>query len=198
MKIVGLTGGSGSGKGTVGAFFRDLGCCVIDTDLLYHSMINADSDCSRAIISRFGDSVKNANGGIDRRVLADIVFSDASSLETLNVIAHSYVRAECEKIIDYNRRLGIEILIIDAPQLFEAGMDKICDTTIAVTACEDVRVDRICARDGITRDKALSRIHAQYSDDFFRANCSYLIENDQDLARLLVRTKQILDEIKGL
>ncbi len=198
MKTVGLTGGSGSGKGTAGMLFAELGCSVIDTDLLYHSMIDSDSECSRAIIDVFGDSVRNAKGGIERRALADIVFFDSAKLEQLNRIAHFYVRDECNRIIESHRSLGTKILIIDAPQLFEAEMDKICDATIAVTANEQIRIDRICRRDSISYDKAKARVRSQHSDDFFRNKCTYVIENELDTARLLCRVKQTLDEIKGL
>ena len=198
MKIVGLTGGSGAGKGTVSMLFRELGCIIVDTDLLYHSMISADSECSRAIIAQFGDSVKNESGGIDRRLLANIVFSDRTMLDQLNVIAHAHVRAECDHIIESNRAIGTEIMIIDAPQLFEAEMDKICDVTVAVIANELIRIDRICKRDHITEENAIARIRSQRSDAFFRENCNYVIENDHDVARLLVRVKHVLDDIKDL
>ena len=198
MKIVGLTGGSGSGKGRVGMLFREFGCAVIDTDALYHDMISSESDCSAAILSRFGSSVKNTDGGIDRRALAEIVFANTEALRDLNRIAHTYVRTECNKLIEIHKARGTEMLLIDAPQLFEAGMQDVCGVTVAVIADERIRIKRICARDSISEQKAEARIRAQYTDDFFRQNCTYVIENNHDLARLLVRVKNVYDEIKEL
>ena len=99
MKIIGLTGTTGSGKGMVGRLLRCFGCYLIDTDALYHDMICSDSPLSREIIARFGEDVALENGGIFRPRLAEIVFSDAQSLSDLNDIAHSYVHRECDTII---------------------------------------------------------------------------------------------------
>ena len=196
MKIIGLTGGSGAGKGIVGTLLRSLGCYVIDTDALYHSMISSDSECSRAIISCFGDSVSKDNGGVDRRALAEIVFGSTDKLADLNRIAHSYVRVECDNIIEREKNKGTQVLVIDAPQLFEAGMDKICDSTIAVLSDKNTRMGRICKRDSISSFQAYARIAAQHTDAFFCEKCDHIIENNSDIARLLARVKRVYDKIK--
>ncbi len=196
VKIVGLTGGSGSGKGMVCRLFRTLGCSVIDTDELYHDMISSDSDCSRALIERFGPDISDADGAIIRPVLADIVFGDSQALSDLNRIAHSFVRDACESLIKKEREKGTDILIIDAPQLFEAGMDSICDHTVAVVCDRQSRIKRICDRDGITSIKATARMVAQHTDAFFCENCDYIIDNNSDIARLLCRVRVVLDTIK--
>ena len=198
MKIIGLTGGSGSGKGMAGKLFSALGCSIIDTDRLYHDMIEADSPCSRAIIERFGKKVQNDKGGIARACLADIVFDKREELATLNSIAHTFIRAECDKLISSHKEAGTEILIIDAPQLFEAGMQDICDATVAVVCEKQTRIKRICSRDGISTLKASARIAAQISDAFFVGNCDFIIENNSDAAHLLLNVKKVLDKIKDL
>lgn len=194
MTVIGLTGGSGSGKGMVGGFFRFLGCIVVDTDALYHTMTAADSSCSREIIARFGSEVANELGGVCRPRLAPIVFADAAALSDLNAIAHKYVRAECDKIIS-----SVDddaIVVIDAPQLFEAEMQDVCDVTVCVVCDVETRIERICKRDGISRKKALDRINAQHPDEYFRSKCDIVIENDTDVARLLAKTKNVFDKIK--
>ena len=198
MKIIGLTGGSGAGKGIVGSFFRSLGCYVIDTDMLYHSMINTDSECSRAIISYFGDSVSLDNGGIDRRALAEIVFGSSEKLSYLNTIAHGYVKSACDVIIERERNKGTQVLVVDAPQLFEAEMDKICDATVAVICDKNTRISRICKRDSISSFQAFARIAAQHTDAFFCEKCDFVIENNSDVARLLAKVKKVYDRIKEL
>ena len=198
MKIIGLTGGSGSGKGLAGVFFSSFGCAVVDTDKLYHAMIEKDSECSRALIAEFGDGISAENGGVVREKLADIVFSDKEKLASLNKIAHSFVRAECDKLIENEKAAGREAIVIDAPQLFEADMQNICNATVAVISDKSTRVKRICARDGISEGKANARIASQHTDAFFAENCDYLIENNSDAAHLLCAVKKVLDKIKGM
>ena len=196
MKIIGLTGGSGSGKGMVGRLMSAFGCRVIDTDALYHNMISSSGPCSEALIERFGTEISTENGGICRPKLSSIVFSDRAALDDLNKIAHAFVREECQRIIDNEQTNGTEVLVIDAPQLFEAGMQDICDMTVAVISDRDKRIRRICNRDRITPEKAIARINAQRTDEFFSESCDYVIVNNTDMARLLVRVKTLLDEIK--
>ncbi len=198
MKIIGLSGTSGSGKGTVGKFLSALGCMVIDTDALYHTMIEKDSECSRAIIEEFGSDVANEAGGIARPRLAEIVFFDKDKLSMLNSIAHKYVKEECNKLIEAERLSGREIFVLDAPQLFEAGMQDDCDATVAVVADRQTRIKRICERDGIGKEKASARIDAQHTDAFFVENCDFVIENNSDAAHLLVSTRKVFDKIKGM
>ena len=196
MKKIGLTGTTGSGKGLVGRLLRSFGCFVIDTDALYHGLISSDSALSREIISRFGKEVALESGGVFRPNLAKIVFSDPQALSDLNTIAHSYVVRECDNIISGLPEGSFDIVVIDAPQLFEAHMDEICDATVAVVSDVNTRLERICARDSISREQAQARIDAQHTDEFFLAACDYVIHNDSDAARLLVRVKSVLDEIK--
>ncbi len=198
MKIIGLCGTSGSGKGMTGRFFSAFGCRVIDTDKLYHGMVESDSECSREIVSEFGDNVKNEAGGVDRKKLSRIVFSDKERLQTLNRIAHKYVKLACREIAEREREAGTELLIIDAPQLFEAGMQNDCDVTIAVIADRDTRIKRICDRDNISVERAIARIDAQHTDEFFAEHCGYVIENNSTAAHLLARTRIVLDKIKGI
>ena len=199
MKIVGLTGGSGSGKGLVGAFLRSLGCFVVDTDELYHEMIKGDSECTRALCLEFGTGIIDENGGIDRSILADIVFFDEKKLAALNTIAHSFVRTECDRLISEKEHEGrTEIFVVDAPQLFEAGMEDICDVTVAIVSDKRKRIQRICDRDGISEMKANARIDAQHTDAYFAQNCDIVIQNDSDAAHLLIETKKTLDKIKEM
>ncbi len=175
MLTVGLTGGSGSGKGYLSSLLSDKDICIIDTDRVYHDMISSSSPCVDALVSAFGDKIVNSNGGIDRGVLGGIVFSSKEKLELLNSIAHAFIREECNGIIE---RSTAKIVIIDAPVLFESGFDSMCDLIVGVVASEDTRIGRIIKRDSISREKALNRIRNQNSDDWFREKCDIVIEND--------------------
>ena len=175
MLTVGLTGGSGSGKGYLCSLLSDKDICIIDTDAVYHNMISSPSPCTAALASAFGKAVLGENGGIDRGVLGSIVFSSKEKLARLNSIAHSFIREECNKIItDSNAK----IVILDAPVLFESGFDSMCDLTVGVVASEEKRIERIIRRDSISREKAVARIKNQHSDDWFREKWDIVVEND--------------------
>ncbi len=175
MLIVGLTGASGSGKGYLSSLLVDSDIRIIDTDLVYHKMISSPTPCVEALISVFGEVIRDDNGGINRAALGDIVFSSKERLEQLNSIAHSFIRKKCNEIIESG---GAKIVILDAPVLFESGFDDMCDVTVGVVANEDIRLARITKRDGISREKAYARIRNQHSDDWFRDKCDIVIEND--------------------
>ena len=96
----------------------------------------------------------------------------------LNSIVHKYVHAEVDRIAMEEQAKGRDCLLIDAPQLYEAGMDSICHAVIAVVAPTELRIGRICARDGITRDAAMARIKNQHPDSFFRERADFVIDND--------------------
>lgn len=196
MKIIGLTGGSGAGKGTVAKLMESFGAVSYDADKIYHSLIDSESECSKRIIDAFGDEIRNENGGVLTSALSKIVFSDREKLTVLNNIAHKYVCAEYDKIIEAEKKKGTTMFVIDAPQLFESGMNKICDVTVAVISKKENRVERIISRDNISYDRAVARISAQYSDDFFIKNCDYVIENDKDAAHLLFLVKEVISRLK--
>ncbi|MBQ3182911.1 MAG: dephospho-CoA kinase [Clostridia bacterium] len=175
MLIVGLTGASGSGKGYLCSLLSDKDICIIDTDRVYHKMISSPSACVEALVSAFGEEIRDKKGGIDRAVLGSIVFSSKEKLELLNSIAHRFIREKCNEIIE---KCGSKIVILDAPVLFESGFDDMCDLTVGVVASRETRIERIIKRDGISREKAYTRIENQHSDDWFRENCDIVIEND--------------------
>ena len=127
----------------------------------------------------FGDGILNSSGELDRRALADIVFSDGEKLALLNSIAHAYISEEILLRLEELERNGVKVAVLDAPQLFEAGLNSRCDVTAAIIAPEEGRIERVCARDGVSRDEAKKRISMQHSDDFFEKNCDYTLKNPQ-------------------
>ncbi|MBR5143513.1 MAG: dephospho-CoA kinase [Clostridia bacterium] len=184
MKVIGLCGGSGSGKGAVSSIFAEIGIPSIDTDAVYREMTLSDSPCMRELRGEFGDEVVNSQGGLDRARLASIVFSDPSRLKILNKIAHSFILDETRRRLAKYSDEGFPAAIVDAPVLFESGFDKECDEIICVLADRDVRTTRIMSRDGITRDAAEKRIASQMPDETLISKCDHVIYNNSDIESL--------------
>ena len=181
MKIIGLTGGSGTGKGTVAARMRELGAGWVDADAVYRDLCAANREMLAALNAAFG-GVTDETGALDRPKLAKIVFSDPEKLAKLNEITIPYIRAA--SLDAMQAQADCPIVLYDAPTLFEAGADDLCEKTIGVIADTETRVQRVMARDGISEEAARARILAQPDDGFYRARCDYILENNGDLAAL--------------
>ncbi len=194
MVIIGITGGSGSGKSTVSSAFCNLGACSIDADNVYHRLLNSSAPLMRGITKRFPE-VLGTNGTISRKKLAGIVFSDKNALNDLNNITHRFVVEEIEKAVSDFYEKSVEYICIDAIALFETSLHEMCDTTVGVIAPGPVRIARITERDGIDPMAASARISSQPSDDFYRVNCDYIINNDGDISAVQKAVSDIFDDI---
>lgn len=194
MKVIGMCGGSGSGKGVACSFFAELGIKIIDTDKVYHTITSSDSECLRELSFTFGTSIIE-NGKLNRRALADIVFSSRDRLKLLNSIAHKHILSEVRRIIERYRNEGAVGVIVDAPLLFESGFDKECDATLAVCASTETRISRIIKRDNISKEMAIKRIQSQKSDEWLKMNCDYYIDNDSTTDSLKAEVYDIAKKI---
>ena len=192
MKIIGLTGGSGTGKGTVAARMRALGAGWVDADAVYRTLCAENREMLSALDTAFG-IVTDANGALDRPKLAKIVFSDPTKLQTLNEITTPYIRRASLDAI--HAQSECPIVLYDAPTLFEAGADDFCDKIIAVLAPHDTRVARIIERDGLSDEAARARIDAQPNDMFYREKCDFIIENNGDLDMLYRDTDALYSQL---
>ena len=170
--IFGITGGTGCGKTTALDAIRILGGTVLDCDAIYHRLLETDKAMLTNIENRFPGVV--SKGVLDRKKLGNIVFSDEKALLDLNAITHGCVKEEVLRLLEEKPRLAA----IDAIGLFEGGLAPLCDVTVAITAPEEDRIARLMARDGISREYAQSRIHAQPSPEAFSALCDATLEND--------------------
>ncbi len=194
MKILGLTGGSGTGKSAACTAFARLGCGVIDADATYRTLCDTCEPMLKEIQNVFGD-VFSTNGKLDRKKLGAIVFADAQKLQQLNAITHPYIRqAARDAFAAYSKR-GCLLCIYDAPVLFEGQMETLCDKTCAVLAARNTRIARIVARDAITEEYAALRIDAQKDDAFYRERCDYVVQNDADLDTLYTQVRKIYEDM---
>lgn len=179
MKVLGITGPSGAGKGEISArLTRHYGIPVLDADAIYHALLIPPSPCLDALVAAFGDAILAPDGTLCRKTLSAIVFSDTEKRRLLNSIAHRHVMEEIRRRLRALAEEGCPVAAIDAPQLFEAGADADCDYVLAVLASPAVRRARIQSRDGITEAQANARFAAQHGDDFFRTHADAVIEND--------------------
>ena len=178
VKIIGLCGGSGSGKTTAAVVMESLGAAIIDTDRVYREICVPGSDCLDKLRETFGAGIIRHDGTLDRGALGAIVFANTEARLKLNLITHKYIREETLLRIARFSAEGFDAVVVDAPLLFEAEFDKLCDVTVGIVSNEDIRLGRIMARDGISYEAARSRIASQISDDELRVRCDYIIEND--------------------
>ena len=170
--IIGITGGSGSGKTTLLQLIARQGGVVFDCDAIYHELLKSDPSLLASVSRRFPGTV--TNGVLNRKKLGEIVFSQEQALLDLNEITHAAVKNRVMQLLESKPSLAA----IDAIGLFESGLDKLCNVTVAVTAPEEMRVKRLMIRDGITAEYAKARIAAQKSGAEYSRLCDYTLVND--------------------
>ena len=187
--ILGITGGTGCGKTTLLQEIETRGGLVLDCDAVYHELLTRDDALLNAIEERFPGVVEN--GELQRKKLGAIVFADEQALLDLNAITHGAIRAEIIRRLSENPALAA----IDAIALFEGGLAELCDTTVAVCASEEHRVERLMARDHISREYAQNRIRAQKPEGWFRSMCDHTLYNDGTRERFAEKCRVFLDEV---
>ena len=170
--ILGITGGTGCGKTTLLKILESKGFLILDCDAIYHRLLATDPQLLATIEKHFPGTV--TKDVLDRKKLGSLVFADPEKLMELNTITHGAVKEEVLRLLQSAPRLAA----IDAIGLFEGGLSELCQLTIAVTAPEEARVQRLMARDGISEEYARARIAAQRSQAEFAALCDITLEND--------------------
>ena len=180
MKIIGVTGPSGAGKSLFGECAMSFGIEVIDADKVYHSLLVPPSECLDELRKAFGDGIFTPSGELSREALGKIVFSDPEKLSLLNGTVLKVVLEKIRGMISQLQRNGASCVIVDGPTLIESGFHKECDAVISVLASKETRLNRIIARDNISRERAEARIKAQNPDSFYVDASNHIINNDGD------------------
>ena len=201
MKIIGLCGGSGSGKGAVSKMFSNFNIPSIDADAVYHDLTDKPSECLSELVREFGEGILNERGTLDRSALGKIVFfgEDAEKKrKVLNEISHRHVLSQIRAKLKRIELTGAPCAIVDAPLLFESGFNLECDVLILVTADTETRIKRITERDNISEEAAKRRILAQLSDTELSDKVDYVIDNSGAFAKTYGQvTKITQDLLKG-
>jgi dephospho-CoA kinase len=175
---------------------EELGGQVADCDGVYHDLLATCEPMRLELQERFGGGVFQSDGALDRKALGRVVFGDAQALNDLNAITHKYVGQAVDEFIQKARQAMAPAAAIDAIALIESGLADRCHCTVAVTAPDEVRVRRIMAREGISEEYARLRVQAQKTEDWFRANCTYVLVNDcPDAETFRVRARELFEQI---
>lgn len=180
MKIIGITGTSGSGKSTFSRILsqRD-DVKVVDADQVSRDLSKPETDYLKDIVNAFGKEILLEDGNLNRRALAHIIYSDENERKRLNSITFPHITREIYERIKAFANPEVKFAVIDAPLLFEAGLDKVCDNVISLVADEELQVKRICKRDGIDAETAKARLSSQKPTSFYLDNSDIVIKNTE-------------------
>lgn len=191
--LVGITGGSGCGKSVAAEVFESFGAEIIDADKTARAVTKKGEKALAEIEKTFGSEYLDENGELMRKKLGSLVFSDMKMLDKLNFIIGKYIREEIEKKI---RNSTADISILDAPLLFEYGLEKECDAVIAVLSDRKSRLERIVKRDGISYKDAENRINSQKKDEYYLEKADYMVYNNSTREEMYDQIKKIIDKLK--
>ena len=192
--IVGITGSSGSGKSTLCEILESsYNVKVLNADKIARRLSRKGTSYLIDIIKVFGKDIVNEEGELKRSKLAQIIYSDAKKREELNTYTFKYVK---EDIIKKISKIQDETtIVIDAPLLFEAELDKMCDKVIGIIAPREMQIERVVARDDIDYEDAEKRLAAQANDEFFIKKCDYIVKNDNGFSKIEEQINDICNKI---
>jgi len=192
-KIIGVTGGIGGGKSTFSNILRSKGCLVYDSDSAAKSLQDNDSEVRRKITELFGSEIYTS-AGLDRKRLAEKVFSSSKLLAELNKIVHPAVFDDFKKWIEEHS--NEEFLFVESALLFSCDLNKYTNFDIVVTAPESVRIQRIMNRDKLTLEQAKARISSQLPEDENVAKADFVVYSDGKIELAEEKVENVLTELK--
>ncbi len=196
MKVIGLTGGIGSGKSTVSQFLAALGAVILNADEVGHEAFKPDTEIWRRVIAAFGRQIVTPDGNIDRKKLGDIVFGNAESLSRLNQMMHPRMYALVKAQLEKYRRQGTRVIVLEAPLLLEAGWTSLVDEVWVTTAAEATVLKRLEERTGLSRAESLTRIRSQLSSAERVRQADVVINTDCNLDELKSRVTELWQRLE--
>ena len=191
MKVIGLTGGIGSGKSTVSQFLAELGATIIDADEIGHEAFKPETEAWREVVAAFGQQIIAANGTIDREKLGTIVFSNPEARARLNQIMHPRIYEMVKaQLVEYQRQ-GVSMVVLEAPLLVEAGWTSLVDEVWVTTASEDTVLKRLRERTKLSEAESRARIRAQLPAEKRIREADVVIDTDCELDELKVKVGEL-------
>lgn len=191
MKIIGVTGGIGSGKSTVSLEFQKLGATVVDADAISRNVTLKGANAYFEIVEAFGEDILLDSGELNRKKLAEIVFSNKDKLNLLNKITHKHIFDEMRKQIETAKT---DVVVLDVPLLFSCDFPIKCDLKIAVIADKALRIQRVKMRSGLSTEEIEERIQNQLTDEDFIKLADICIVND-DLTETRKQVEKIYERM---
>jgi len=196
MKVIGLTGGIGSGKSTVSQFLAELGAATLDADEVGHKAFKPDTEIWREVVAAFGRQVLTPDGNIDRKKLGEMVFGNAEALSRLNQIMHPRMYDMVKAQLEEHRRQGTRVVVLEAPLLLEADWTSLVDEVWVTVASESTVLKRLQEQKGLSGEEALARIRSQLSSEERVKHAKVVINTDCDLDELKSKVKELWQRLK--
>ena len=196
MDVIGLTGGIASGKSTVAQMLRELGAVVIDADEAARAVVEPGSEAFAEIVDAFGTQVLDG-GHLDRSRLAQIVFADEAARRRLEAITHPRVRRWMAERQREAAERGEPLVVLDIPLLFENGLEAGMKAVILAYAPEEVQIERLIRRNGLSRQDARARLAAQLPIEEKVARATYVIDNGGPLEATRAQTEKVWRQISS-
>jgi dephospho-CoA kinase len=183
VKVIGLTGGIGSGKSTVARFLEEMGAVTVDLDSVGHEVLK-QAQIRKRLAGEFGREILAAGDEIDRTRLGRLVFNNPEALARLNAIVHPAIDRKVRRLLEGYRRQGERIVVLEAAAMLEAGRGGDFDELWVAAAPEDVALARLAARTGLSREEALTRLRSQLTDEERVRQADVVIDTDCTLDQL--------------
>lgn len=187
--IIGLTGPTGAGKSSACTVAAEKGFKIVDCDKLARLAVEKGTKGLKALVKVFGNGILNIDGTLDRKELAKIAFMTKENTELLNKTLLPHI------VLLVKQETDAELVLLDAPTLYESGIDSMCNAVIAVMAEREIRLSRILKRDGIDKQAAALRIKAGKADEYYKSRTEHIIYNNGDEDDFKDRFKAIINKI---
>jgi dephospho-CoA kinase len=196
MLRVGLTGSIGVGKSFVSSVLAELGCRVLDADQTAREVVKPDSPALRELVATFGSQILRPDGSLDRPALGAVVFADAAQRVVLNSLLHPYIIAEQDRTLaEWAAADPQGIAVVDAALMIESGGYKRFDKLIVVHCRDEVQLERLMTRDGLSREQAEQRIAAQMPQEEKKKLADYLIDTSDGFEVTRARTTEVYQKL---
>lgn len=194
--LLAVTGNIASGKSLVAEMLRAKGCALVDADRVGHGLYGSNPALVREVVHAFGDDILRMDGTLDRARLGSIVFGSATALKTLNTLVHPHLLTALREEVASARRV-MNRVVVDAALIYEWGIQDEFDHVILVAAPEALRVERLMARSGLSREEALARVKSQMPEEEKRRFAEIVIENDGSEEALARKVDEVWERLEN-
>lgn len=192
MKVIGLTGGIGSGKSTISRYLREKGIVVLDADEIAREIVLPGSNVLKELAAFFGNEILLEDGSLNRKKLGAIVFADPEKKLQLDALTHGKILDCIVERIQAEKKRRVPFVVLDAPLLLETGLDQVVDEVWLVEMKDDLRIDRVMKRDGLSKEEVKARMAQQMGAEEKRKKSHVILDNSTDIASLYAQVDRLL------